>query len=108
VSAGGALVVAVAAAAGAFVSSASKLDQLQAASIASIHNVFFIISSLVGFVSFRFLDGFFSFFLGSNANRLFHIGEKDLAVADLSGLGCFDDHVDCCFGLVVWNNHFDL
>jgi hypothetical protein len=106
VSAGAALVVA--AAAGAFVSSARKLARLQTANVAITNNVLLIIFSLVDFSVAPLLDSFFSFFLGPNTNRLLHIGKKDLAVPDLSGFGRFDDCLNRAFGLVIRDNHLDF
>jgi len=63
-------------AAGALVSSARKLARLQAANMAITNNVLLIIFSLFVFCSWLEISlyGFFSFFLGANANCLLDIG----------------------------------
>src|SRR6266576_3779775 len=44
---------------------------------------------------------FHSSFTGSDTDRLFHLGHKNFAVADLSGLGLFQNRLDCTLRAIV-------
>ncbi len=44
---------------------------------------------------------FHSSFTGSDTDRLFHLGHKDFAVADFSGLGLFQNRLDSALRAIV-------
>src|SRR5438876_6432168 len=47
-------------------------------------------------------------FAGSNAHRLLHLGYKDFAVADLSGLGFFQNRLDRALCAIVTDHDLKL
>src|SRR5882724_8416373 len=51
---------------------------------------------------------FHSSFASSDTDRLFHLGHKNFAVADFSGLGLFQNCLDCALRAVIGDHDLEL
>src|SRR6266436_2376721 len=51
---------------------------------------------------------FHSSFTGSDTDRLFHLGHKNFAVADFSGLGLFQNSLDCALRAIIGDHDLEF
>ena len=53
-------------------------------------------------------ERFRSSFAGSDTDRFFHLGHKDFTVSDFSGLGLFQNRLDCTLRAIVADHDLEF